>query len=380
MKIIKNCKSCGKEIQVRPERSTKYCSSECKKKDRPVHERACVNCGKIFTTRFFDSTQKTCSITCRDAIKPKFEKPCAKCGKLFYAPAKNKARYCSKECSPIGKAITKECEQCGTAFDVTKAKYGKQFCSIACRGKADQKRIKKVCEVCSSEFEVKESLSDQRTCSTACGGILRSKEKLQKVCVVCEKTFEVYPSRPDAQTCSHECAISVRAEGTKRRYFITCEHCGNEFEEAHSHSDRRRFCSKACRSNSTVYKQEQSARMDGELNPMWTGGIAYQSQGYIQRNIKGHPFSWSSNYILEHRLVIEEWMREEAPGNKFMIEVEGIEYLSPDIQIHHKDRDRTNNKRNNLVAVTPYAHRLIHAGQVPYKGTYWPETTKVFII
>ena len=33
----------------------------------------------------------------------------------------------------------------------------------------------------------------------------------------------------------------------------------------------------------------------------------------------------------------------------------------------------------NLIAVTGWAHRLIHNGKHPYKGTYWPDTIEIFI-
>lgn len=381
MPIIRSCKSCGKEIKVRLGRTTEYCSAMCKYKDKPKPQRACINCGQMFIIKsgLVASTQKTCSVVCRDAIKPKFERPCAKCGKLFYSQAKNKARYCSKECSPVGKSITKSCEVCGTGFDVTKAKYGKQYCSIVCRGKSQQSRVKKVCIICSKEFDVKTSDKEQKTCSMQCAGVLKRKETLKKVCVICEKPFEVYPSRPDAQTCSHECAIGVRADGAKRRAFIECEQCGKDFDVANSHADRRRFCSKDCMNISDVLKAETSARTSSVNNPMWNGGYVRQSQGYIYKFIKGHPFTWKRSYILEHRFIVEERMRKEAPEHHFLVEIDGEKYLSPDIDVHHMDKDRSNNDPTNLIAVTGWAHRLIHNGKHPYKGTYWPETIEVFI-
>ena len=383
MPVIKRCQSCGKEFNVKPGEATTrlYCSMLCRdaNKWKPV-TKECRHCGKEFTVKASEADKRTsCSIACRDAAKPKKETICATCGKPFYAPASKKARYCSKECSPVGKSITKACVVCGKTFDVTRSKYGKEYCSLSCRGKAQQSRVKKTCEACGTEFEVKTSSGGQRTCSINCGGMLNRKEWLKKVCVVCNKPFEVYPSRTDAQCCSNECANIIRAENIKRRTMVECEQCGQEFEETNSHADRRRFCSSECRSQSDIYRKERSDRVVGELNPMWNGGFSRHNDGYIYKHVNNHPFAGKNNYVFEHRLVIEEKMRVEAPNHQFMINVFGIPYLRPEIEVHHIDMNRGNNDESNLLAVTNSTHKNIHAGNKPNPGTYWPENVTNFI-
>lgn len=89
-------------------------------------------------------------------------------------------------------------------------------------------------------------------------------------------------------------------------------------------------------------------------------------------SVATHPFTSTGNYVFEHRLVMEEWMREEAPDHKFLVEVGGTKYLSPDIDVHHIDENRRHNVRKNLLACTHGAHQMIHRGENPMAGEVWP--------
>ena len=70
----------------------------------------------------------------------------------------------------------------------------------------------------------------------------------------------------------------------------------------------------------------------GEKNPRWNGGIIITSQGYkkiIKDNKKGR-----TNYILEHRKVMEEYLRRK---------------LKKEEVVHHIDGNTLNNNINNLM-------------------------------
>ena len=67
------------------------------------------------------------------------------------------------------------------------------------------------------------------------------------------------------------------------------------------------------------------------------------------------------------------WMLEEAPDHPFLVDVEGQKKLSPDVEVHHVDRVRSNNARDNLIAVTKPAHAQIHhRGKKPEPWECWP--------
>jgi hypothetical protein len=73
--------------------------------------------------------------------------------------------------------------------------------------------------------------------------------------------------------------------------------------------------------------------ISGEKNPMWDGGTKILKGGYIGIYQPNHPFSNSQGYYPEHRLNIEEKIGR---------------YLKPTEIVHHKNKDRKDNRPENL--------------------------------
>jgi hypothetical protein len=195
---------------------------------------------------------------------------------------------------------------------------------------------------------------------------------VEKVCVTCGKTFSVPPSRvATAVTCSLECAAPVRGRSRSRRVELSCRHCGEAFTAPLSHAARRVYCSEVCREASPSHRAAKADAVRGKLNGMWAGGIAHHTDGYLYERRPGHPFS-SNGYVLQHRLIVEDAMRDEAPSHRFIARVSGVAYLSPQIDVHHRNGDRKDNRLDNLVAMEPAAHRALHGGQLPEPGSFWP--------
>lgn len=66
----------------------------------------------------------------------------------------------------------------------------------------------------------------------------------------------------------------------------------------------------------------------------WKGGKIIDKRGYISIKIPNHPFARSNGYVFEHRLVMEKHLGR---------------YLKKTEHIHHIDRNRANNKLENLM-------------------------------
>lgn len=118
-----------------------------------------------------------------------------------------------------------------------------------------------------------------------------------------------------------------------------CLYCGKEIKIRDS---RRKFCGDKC-------FRKYSVR---ENNPSWKGGLKKHGK-YLQRLVgKEHPFSDMHGYIMEHRNIMEQWLKNNKPSSEYLVEIKGEKYLSPLAKIHHKDHDKHNNNIKNLHIVT----------------------------
>lgn len=189
---------------------------------------------------------------------------------------------------------------------------------------------------------------------------------VEVVCEVCGKNFNVPPTRAKtAKTCSTACAGARQAKAyAAERIKLMCAWCGKEFSAPKSHAHRRKHCSKEC----------ADAAITGAKAPRVADGAEWaHTDGYVLEVARTHPFAVGDS-VLQHRLVVEQWMREEAPAHAFLIDIDGANYLRREIVVHHRNENRQDNCRENLVACTNAAHRDMHDGRIPMRGTVWPET------
>jgi hypothetical protein len=115
-----------------------------------------------------------------------------------------------------------------------------------------------------------------------------------------------------------------------------------------------------------VWKAECSERQSGAKHWRWAGGDRALKTGYIRnkRQVLGTTY-----VTYPHRVVLSDALMKADPKHPF---IEG-DRLSSKIDVHHIDRDRTNNSLSNLLAVTKLAHaRIHHQNERPLPGECWP--------
>jgi hypothetical protein len=84
----------------------------------------------------------------------------------------------------------------------------------------------------------------------------------------------------------------------------------------------------------------------GPRNPNWRGGRSLASNGYVLVRVGvGHHLADVRGYAYEHRLVAEQKI-----GRR----------LRPGEQVHHVNRDKTDNRPENLQVEEDGAHHLYH--------------------
>jgi len=138
--------------------------------------------------------------------------------------------------------------------------------------------------------------------------------------------------------------------------------CGREFLKYDKYGRERRFISghnskileakkaiskqhKGIKIHSIEFKKELSERMQYDKNPSWKGGrVIDKNSGYIRIKTRGHSNS-KSNYVSEHRLIMEKHLGRELNSSEI---------------IHHINGDRSDNRIENLELTSNNKHGKIH--------------------
>lgn len=92
----------------------------------------------------------------------------------------------------------------------------------------------------------------------------------------------------------------------------------------------------------------------------YKGGIQRHGSGYIMQAVEDHPFGGVKKVVMQHRLFLEAHLREHEPDSPYLVDVDGVKYLSPDAHAHHIDGVKDNNVIENLRPLWADEHTNIH--------------------
>jgi len=117
------------------------------------------------------------------------------------------------------------------------------------------------------------------------------------------------------------------------------------------------------------------ASLKGKTNPHWNGGRSKDMAGYVRVYVPDHPRRDNNNYVLEHRLVMEQHV------GRVLVRSEVV---------HHINGIKDDNRLENLVLMTHSQHSTDHGkertdaryiatkGWVTRKTKYGPSGRKAF--
>lgn len=207
-----------------------------------------------------------------------------------------------------------------------------------------------------------------------------------KKCLICKKEFWVYPYRNKiAKYCSKKCLgkskeslIGKKSPAWKGGSVSKiCSICKKEYWVKLHRSKITKCCSKKCYyefqkgkhySPTTEFKKGQTAPNKGKKFPQftrenanhWRGGRS-KARGYILIYMPEHPFASKNGRIMEHRFIMEQWLRKNKPNHPALIEIDGIKYLRAKWIPHHRNEIRDDNRIKNFKLMTDFKHRSFHA-------------------
>ena len=163
-----------------------------------------------------------------------------------------------------------------------------------------------------------------------------------KRCAVCNvelkrKTREGLSRFAKRKLCSLKCRqiyiTKLRHKAWKPKICLYCE------KEIERHISKLIYCNDRCMRLHRIR----------ENSPAWKGGRKKHGEYYEVLVGKNHPFADLNGYILEHRYIMEKWLIENNPESKFLIKTNLGLYLNPQVKIHHKNHNKSDNRIENLV-------------------------------
>lgn len=188
---------------------------------------------------------------------------------------------------------------------------------------------------------------------------------VELVCDNCGKTFDCkHKERLDREHhfCSKQCEGEYKKKNNKN--LVPCVVCGKLHYVRPSAQKKIKYgscCSMECMAvyRKTLYKGENNPNYGnrGEQNPIWKSDKKVNTYGYILVRTPDHPFANCDGFVLEHRLVAEQYLL--TPENS--IDINGKPYLKQGFVVHHIDGNRTNNNVDNLKVMTLQDHTSMHA-------------------
>jgi hypothetical protein len=167
---------------------------------------------------------------------------------------------------------------------------------------------------------------------------------IKKKCFFCHKDFE---GKANKKYCSQDCCKKAKSKRHNEKYswedkkpFLekACEYCGNMIGKANKKTQR--FCSVKCFSQSRKEIFSIPERLENSKRKI------DKNIGYVRVYCPEHPEANTRGYVYEHRIIAEQMIGRRLKKGEI---------------VHHKNRIRWDNRKENLEVMDAIEHAKHHA-------------------
>lgn len=179
-------------------------------------------------------------------------------------------------------------------------------------------------------------------------------------CTQCSKQIILSPSRfKKSKNAQFFCNKTCEGLHRTSQVLYPCFVCGKQihlkpYKVASFKRGFKPCCSRSCdaRKKEILYlgKGNPEYGKKGFSNVKTISDFKVSSFGYLLVRELIHPFRTKADFILFHRVIMENHLRANFPNSQYLISVDGfpLKYLNPFCVVHHKNRNRLDNCISNL--------------------------------
>lgn len=190
-------------------------------------------------------------------------------------------------------------------------------------------------------------------------------------CVICGKEININPSRYSIKgnCCSKKCL----GQKNKAELNVTCYICKKQFHVKPYHlknmkNPERITCSRKC----SVFERKERMSINnhqfgllGELNSSFKSDFMKNKYGYILVRDVNHPIKTKNNFVMFHRVVMEEFLISTGQYSILNFDNKTNRYYLPKKYIvHHINENKLDNRLHNLEVMLKKDHTKLHNKQL----------------
>lgn len=222
------------------------------------------------------------------------------------------------------------------------------------------------CSFCGRDVKVKgkhRKNLEHIFCNQNCYNSYRKKSFPIRYCANCNKEVEIKHKKRltlEYIFCCKKCEGAYRSKNIENN--CKCDWCGKEYHVKPNLLDKykKHYCSMECHANhkKEYFSGENNHQygVKGSTNATWKSDFKITNYGYKKIRVLNHPFRDCDDFVFEHRLVAEKYLLNDNNS----IEIDGVRYLNPELEVHHIDEDKLNNRPENLQVLTKSEHSSLH--------------------